>query len=145
MSRRLSWMLVVLQTVLAAVLFLTLPWQSMTVWHWTAVVLGALLLIWAVLTMRLRYVSVLPELRANARLVANGPYRWLRHPMYSALALSSVATIVPDLFSWRTVVWIALMFVLDTKARREEAALHARFPDYGEFCRTRWRWIPFLY
>ncbi len=65
--------------------------------------------------------------RENATLVTTGPYRFVRHPLYTNgllafIALSLVTT------SWWFVVWVALgMALLAVRTRQEEAHLAARF------------------
>lgn len=76
-------------------------------------------------------------------LVTTGPYRWVRHPMYSAWAVLQLG------YSLTTANWcIACLFLaaLAAVVRRtpnEEAALAARFGDaYSEYAKRTGRFIP---
>jgi protein-S-isoprenylcysteine O-methyltransferase Ste14 len=76
-------------------------------------------------------------------LVTTGPYRWVRHPMYSAWAVLQLG------YSLTTANWcIACLFLaaLAAVVRRtpaEEAALAARFGDaYLEYRKRTGRFIP---
>lgn len=76
---------------------------------------------------------VAPTPRRDGRLVTDGIYRWLRHPMYTAVVLvaSGLALVRPD----PTVLGAAaanLAFYL-AKARYEEGLLLAHYPDYAAY------------
>ena len=78
------------------------------------------------------------------RLVAAGPYRYVRNPMYigGALLLLGFGLFQrsPSIVLFVAVWWLLFhLFVV----LYEEAALRARFgPDYEEYCRRTPRWIP---
>jgi len=81
---------------------------------------------------------------SNHELVSTGPYRFVRHPIYSATILAFVG-IGLTLGNW---LGLALMAVLPTAAlvhriRVEEPILHERLGDtYAEFCTGRARLVP---
>lgn len=89
--------------------------------------------------------NVRPDLKANARLVTDGIYRWVRHPMYLAVLLAMAAAIAADPRAWRILAWIGLVVVLLAKARREEALLQVRFPAYAAYMQRTRRLLPLLY
>jgi len=102
---------------------------------------GVLLLLTAIVTLR-RVVQVAPAPREGGSLVTAGPYRWLRHPIYTAFV-----TIVIGLFFRRPTIvsavaaLLAIVFLL-AKVRVEERFLSARYPDYAEYKRRTWGVIP---
>ena len=101
--------------------------------------------LWAVLAMGVRQVRIMPEPGANLPLVRRGPYRWIRHPMYTAVALAACGWLLCS-FSWpRLACWLALLPVLGLKAVREERLLAARHPDYHDYQATSWRFIPWVW
>jgi len=81
--------------------------------------------------------------RDNARLVTSGPYRWVRHPMYSA-ALILVAAAA--LLTANLVVAIGgiLMFaLLAARSRLEEQRLIGKFGDaYRAYQHSTGRFLP---
>jgi protein-S-isoprenylcysteine O-methyltransferase Ste14 len=89
--------------------------------------------------------NVRPELKPGARLVTDGIYRWVRHPMYLAVLLATAAALAADPRLWRIVAWLALLAVLVAKAKREEALLQAHFADYAAYMRRSYAFAPFLY
>ena len=142
---KISHLLVGLQFILSTILVIIAPFQQLTIWHYVGILIGTLGLIWSVRAVRLSKLSIYPEVGSETILVAHGPYRWLRHPMYSSVLLATFF-MIPYPPEWLPVVlWIGLLLVLDIKARREERLLLAAIPEYELFQRSRWRLIPLLY
>jgi len=107
-------------------------------------VVGAILLVWALIVNRPGNFRILPEIREGAHLVQAGPYRWICHPMYTALLLVTLAGLSCQ-FSWlRLVVWLCLLGVLYAKALREEGLLISQFPDYTAYRARTGRFLPRL-
>lgn len=106
---------------------------------------GAGLGLWALAAMRRSKLNVAPHVRPGARLVANGPYRWIRHPMYSALLLIGLALVwsYPSPGRWLALVLLGLVLMI--KLHYEERLLTAAFPDYTAYQARSKRLIPFLY
>jgi protein-S-isoprenylcysteine O-methyltransferase Ste14 len=112
---------------------------------WAALVAGAALGAWALHANRPGNFNIRPEPRAGGRLVQEGPYRWIRHPMYSALLLGAlgVARAADGVAPWLALA--ALAAVLWAKARAEEAALRALHPGYAEYQQRTRRFVPGLF
>lgn len=87
----------------------------------------------------------LPYPREDARLVESGVYAWVRHPMYSGLAGTAVGWGLVSASPLALILAGAVVVFFDLKARREEAWLVQRYPDYrGYMARSR-RLIPWVY
>jgi protein-S-isoprenylcysteine O-methyltransferase Ste14 len=101
--------------------------------------------LWALSANRLGNFNIRPLPREGGRLIEHGPYRWIRHPMYTALLLAGVAAarFASDLETW--LVLAALGAVLLTKARVEERAMSERHPSYRDYQQRTWRFVPGLY
>lgn len=107
-------------------------------------VLFILLGIWSIFTMRFRF-NVSPEPIREVNLVSNGPYRFIRHPMYTSV-IGLTACLIADEFSIaRLVYWILLTAILIFKLSYEEKLLCKKFATYTEYRRKTKRLIPFLY
>jgi len=106
-----------------------------------AVVLG----VWTLGYNRLGNFNIRPELRRGARLITGGPYRHIRHPMYTSVLLGVGALVVADARPWRIALLVALLVVLILKAAREEQYLRAAFPEYAAYAARTWRFVPFVY
>ncbi len=83
-------------------------------------------------------VSVPPE-----RLVTDGPYRFMRNPMYGG-HLIFFAGLALALGSWIAVAVFAFHVLwFDRRVKEDEARLAERFGEpYREYCRRVKRWIP---
>ncbi len=81
--------------------------------------------------------------RAHATLVTTGPYRWIRHPMYSAALLLVVAA---TLLTGNLVIAVcgSIMFILmAARSRLEEERLVEKFGDaYCRYQRQTGRFVP---
>lgn len=111
-----------------------------------AVELAALALaLWAIVTMRLRHVNVLPDVRPDSRLVRQGPYRWIRHPMYASILLGALALTLDESTPLRWLIYTVLLVNLLVKLHYEERLLAAAFPLYTAYQEVSKRLIPFIY
>jgi protein-S-isoprenylcysteine O-methyltransferase Ste14 len=81
------------------------------------------------------------------QLVRWGPYKWVRHPMYSAALIWSVGwpLIISSLIG-AAVTLIILVPALARRIQSEEADLRREFgQEYLSYCFQTWRIIPFIY
>jgi protein-S-isoprenylcysteine O-methyltransferase Ste14 len=89
-----------------------------------------------------RSFSILPEAR---ELVTGGPYRYVRHPLYVAEALSTLGITLQ--LQQPLGILIALAIYLGQFARMgyEEEVLERSFPEYAEYRKRTFRLIPYVY
>ena len=106
--------------------------------------LSATLMFWAIIAMQKSKLSILPEPTANAILITNGPYRFIRHPMYTAVLLGSTG-ILTQQFTWlRLAIFIALVITLLVKLSWEEKMLSQKFEAYKNYMKQTKRIMPFI-
>ena len=86
-----------------------------------------------------RCFGILPEARG---LVTSGPYRHVRHPLYSAEALAFLGMLLPVLSPLSLAVYGLFLALQALRTRYEEEVLTAAFPEYDAYRRTTWRFIP---
>jgi protein-S-isoprenylcysteine O-methyltransferase Ste14 len=107
----------------------------------SAVVLG----FWAIYIMKIGNFNISPEPLPNGKLRTNGPYKILRHPMYTSLITFSLAYLI-DVFSvYRFILFSLLLLTLILKLNFEEKLLIERFPAYKEYISKTFRILPFIY
>lgn len=83
--------------------------------------------------------------RVNHQLITNGPYRWIRHPLYTFGALFFLALSVLTTLWWPVLFLLPGLLALIWRARFEEANLIARFgDDYRAYMQQTGRFLPKL-
>lgn len=108
------------------------------------IALGMIVALWAAVKLG-RAFTPFPKPVENGRLCREGPYRWIRHPIYAGVLLmaagwaawwqsSAAALLVPLVFAF---------FAL--KARAEERWLLEAWPEYRGYARETRAIIPFVY
>jgi len=82
-------------------------------------------------------------IRREHRVVCNGIYRYVRHPIYAGDLLLLVGLELA-LNSWLVVLAVLLVPIVARQAMREERELAETLPGYDEYRRQTKRFIPFL-
>ena len=107
---------------------------------------GVILALWAIVVMQQeRRVSIAPLPRSGAHLVEKGPYKVIRHPMYSSIVMTFVPLIITHFDWFRLGVLVVLFVNLLFKLRFEERVLEHYFEGYKEYAKRTKRIIPFVY
>jgi len=107
-------------------------------------VLAVLLMIWARLTFGLRSFHAAANPTAGG-LVTRGPYRWLRHPIYSAVLYFVWAGIAAHRSGSSVLVALLASALLGVRMYGEEQLLRAMYPEYAEYARHTARVLPFIF
>jgi protein-S-isoprenylcysteine O-methyltransferase Ste14 len=142
-SKRGYRLIVAVQVVsICAVLFWgAYPWNRLI--GWIALLPGGAIFLWALVTMG-RQLRVSPEVKPKARLLSHGPYRYVRHPMYTGGLLITLAFLLLGFNEVRLVAWGVLAVDLWIKMGIEERLLKERFPNYEAYSRRTRRVVPFV-
>ena len=106
---------------------------------------GLALLAWTLLHNRLGNFNIHPDIRPQSRLITTGPYRFIRHPMYTGIMLTMIALVIEAPSTERWILLAGLTAVLLMKIRFEERNLLGKFPEYADYRRKTNRLIPFLF
>lgn len=101
--------------------------------------------VWALLTNRPGNFNIHPAPREGGQLIDSGPYRWIRHPMYTALMmLGGACAWVTDSFpGW--MLGLTLICVLAIKALLEEWMLARAHPAYVAYRSRTKAFIPLVF
>lgn len=126
----------------------SMAWSSMPVpvWaRWCGVGLAALagmLWIWTFHTLGPNLTDTVVTRRVHT-LVTNGPYRWVRHPLYTSTALMVLGNSFTAA-NWCLLAAGAIVFtMMVVRTKREETFLVARFGDsYREYMARTGRFLP---
>ena len=143
MLRTRTYLLVGIPYFLACIfLWKSLPFSFSFNWPTILIVLsgsllyfsGLMLYLWAWFTLGRNYnVSSAFGVRLSAdhRLITDGPYAWVRHPMYLGLQMAAFGGVL--LFQTWTLVFLFINFLfLLIRARREEQALTMEYPNHWQ-------------
>lgn len=146
--RLIGWGLVALQFALIGLLLVPLPRRfTLPVALRTAglVAEGVGLAGAAVAALRLgRSLSPNPVPRSSAVLTTTGPYRWVRHPIYSGLVLFAVGAALRADHPVRVAAAGGLVALLQGKSRWEEQLLRERLEGYAAYAAVTGRFVPRL-
>jgi protein-S-isoprenylcysteine O-methyltransferase Ste14 len=125
-----------------------MAWSTMPVpvWlRWIGVALGALggsLLVWTLRSIGKNLTDTVVTRREHT-LVTKGPYRWVRHPFYDAVALSVTANALVAANWFLLAGGILTLALIVLRTGREEERLIARFGDaYREYMGRTGRFLP---
>lgn len=112
---------------------------------WPAVALSLALASWAFSANRLGNFNIRPIPKAGGALVTHGPYRWIRHPMYTSFLLGAwaLAWTAGNNAAW--LAWYALTLVLWYKSTLEERWMLAQHPRYAAYREQTQRFVPWVY
>jgi len=106
---------------------------------------AVVLVAWSLWVMRISKIRILPMPHLEAQLITSGPYRFLRHPMYTAVLIFTAGISITN-FQWINLLfWVLLLLVLLIKLHWEERMLIKRFPQYQYYQQHSYKLIPFIY
>lgn len=142
-----SYTLVVIQLVCICLLAFTVPIFPENILSMSLGLAGSLLGLWAIVTMRPGRFNITPEVSegSNSRMVSWGPYKYIRHPMYTSVLVITAAWILDYFTTLRFVIWIVLLTDLIWKLRYEEKLLANRYVEYKRYQERTKSLIPFVF
>jgi protein-S-isoprenylcysteine O-methyltransferase Ste14 len=149
LRQRIGWLLVLLQFGLLlwlGVLAVEPAWRGDIAWTSQLLAAGSAALGgWTLLHNRLGNFNIHPAPKAEGVLVTAGPYRLMRHPMYTSVLLGAAALAnVPELWTgW--LLWAALAWVLLLKSSLEEQWLRTHHAGYSAYCKACKRFVPWVF
>lgn len=125
-----------------------MAWSSVSLPIWSrwvgvgALLVGCALLVWTFRSLGTNLTDTVVT-RKTHTLVVHGPYRWIRHPLYSSagLLIAAVSLIAANWFFFA--IGVALLCLLIMRTRTEERNLVARFGDsYEKYMDRTGRFLP---
>jgi protein-S-isoprenylcysteine O-methyltransferase Ste14 len=140
-----SWILVAIQVVALVYLFTSAPAKAvridLQIWELS----GLFICLAGLAGLNWHSFSVFPEPKPKGKLVTNGIYGFIRHPMYAGILILTTTLVIqyesyPRIFA---LLALALVFVL--KILKEEEFLATRFPEFEEYRKKTDRLIPFIW
>ncbi|HKI05456.1 MAG TPA: isoprenylcysteine carboxylmethyltransferase family protein [Thermoanaerobaculia bacterium] len=101
------------------------------------------LMLWARLTFGIRSFHYAAN-PTEGGLVTTGPYRYMRHPIYTAILLFVWAGVASNLSPVSVALGAVVTAMLFLRMIFEEALVRQRYPEYADYARRTKRVIPFI-
>jgi protein-S-isoprenylcysteine O-methyltransferase Ste14 len=86
--------------------------------------------------------SMMPEAR---HLVTNGPYAFIRHPLYLAEMIGVLGLVLQFQQPWALMLGMAVCALQYWRTVFEEQILIEAYPDYTDYKARTWRFVPYLF
>ena len=111
----------------------------------TILALGILFGLWTIRYNQLGNFNIRPELKEGCVLITTGPYRFVRHPMYTSVLLISLSLAVatPTYLEWSSLMLLGVVLAL--KSVREERLWCEGSAQYQAYMKNTKSFIPFLF
>ena len=109
------------------------------------VLLGVFISLWGIFVMRKSTLRITPEVAKSARLIKNGPYKFIRHPMYTGLIIACFGALIAEITFIKIVFYTILLTDLVIKLKYEEGILEKHFSEYKEYREKTFKLLPFIY
>ena len=85
-----------------------------------------------------------PIPKNDSELKTDGLYKWMRHPIYSGLIATGLGLAIESESLLNLLVAVALIALLNYKAKWEESFLLERYPEYRTYMSKTGRFVPRL-
>ena len=118
---------------------------SLALAAWLLVGAAVALTVWTFLHNKPGNFNIRPAPKDRGQLITSGPYRWIRHPMYTSVLLGglALALISRSLAGW--LMGAALALVLLLKSSLEERWMHEQHPGYAAYGQQSKRFLPWFF
>jgi len=145
MGKLYSYLLVILQVTLIILIIIYSFLRSLSFMHLFLIILGLELGVWAIIVMQKSKLRVTPDVATGAKLIKKGPYKYIRHPMYSSLLIICLGLFLTNIYSMTIFFFVFLIIVLNLKIIYEENLLKIFFPAYKNYMKKTKKLIPFIF
>lgn len=140
-----SFLLVAIQLASFFYMSISTPFQIMGLIPFILLIGSIVIALAGVYEMRTTTFRVFPEPAKQGELVTSGIYRFIRHPLYSAMILAAIAMFLVQPEVERLMVLLILILDLLLKSHYEEFLLEEQYPSYQVYKAYTRRLIPFVY
>jgi len=136
---------VIAQFILLIVIIWPMPYLQVSIIGFIFIFIATLIAFVTLISNRPGNFNIRPQPKAMGTLIVDGPYKYIRHPMYSALFFGCLGILFCQFNIWKLCAWLLLVLVLTLKARFEEKALCPHYVQYKDYQKTNKAFIPWLW
>jgi protein-S-isoprenylcysteine O-methyltransferase Ste14 len=140
-----GYLLVILQFLFIGLLTVTGNSSELNGVSVTMIISGLSLGLWSIWVMKKSKLRTIPQPGTGAKLITEGPYRYIRHPMYTSVLISAFGLLLTDVNWFRTGLYLFLLIILLSKIAYEEVLLDNFFPEYKQYKQSTKKLIPYIY
>ena len=140
-----SYLLVFLQVALILLIIIYSFLTNLNLLNLSLIIVGLAVGFWAILLMRKSKLRITPDVATGAKLIKKGPYKYIRHPMYSSVLTICLGLFLTNIYSTTVYFFVLLVIVLNLKIIYEEGLLKKVFPNYKNYVKKTKKLIPFVY
>lgn len=137
--------LVTIQFTCLALLMVFTDWLALPWWTLVLIGISGFLAFWAMAAMKLGNFNVVPYPVEQGVLVTAGPYKVIRHPMYTSIFIFALALLAGQFDYIKLAISCALIGGLVVKMLFEESLLVKHFTGYKAYMQKTKRVIPFVW
>ncbi|OIR02936.1 isoprenylcysteine carboxyl methyltransferase (ICMT) family protein [mine drainage metagenome] len=91
-----------------------------------------------------KFLTAFPTPKQNSRLLKSGVYKYVRHPVYSGIILTSTGYGLFAQDVWKLLIAASLFILFYFKSKYEESLLLKHFKQYEAYQKNSYRFFPFL-
>lgn len=120
--------------------------QANTIFRYVAFVIaiiGLVVIALAILQLN-KNLTPFPTPKEDGTLIQTGLYKFVRHPIYSGIILTTLGFGFYDGSFWKIAIGFSLWILFYFKSNYEEQLLSNQFPYYKEYKKNTGRFFPFL-
>ena len=138
--------LVTIQFTCLAVMAIVTDWLTLPWWVFLLLAISGFLAFWAMAVMKFGNFNIVPNPVVDGTMVSHGPYKLIRHPMYTSLLILGVGMFL-KLISWQSIILLIIIIIaLHITCKVEEKEMLKKFGDeYKAYISKTKMFIPYLY
>lgn len=144
-KKTLSYTLVSIQFLCIILLSLNAKLEHISLFPLLLIFSGLFVGLSAIYVMRVSKLHITPDVDKKAKLVTNGPYKYIRHPMYTAVLLVCFGLLLTNTTVFTSTFFFLLTIDLVVKLFYEEQLLDAYFDNYEAYKKKTFRIIPYVF
>jgi protein-S-isoprenylcysteine O-methyltransferase Ste14 len=105
------------------------------------VIIGVIIMLLAVYALR-KSISPFPSPRKNAVLIQHGIFKFIRHPIYTSILLTTLGWAFYSNSLFRIFIFAMLIILFEIKSNFEEDLLIKRFTKYANYIKITGKYLP---